>query len=194
MFGYPLPLVPEKWRKAAQGTVDLLKQDSSVAAFGAINEKVKDTDEANKTVRGASLRELEEFFKEKDSKKLYAGLRRVGDPNDGTAVWTCLEGDKFEQALTGRTNQWRAENGTSEAERSLGAKTGSVRGEVDARNGPVQGVVAPNINGDAVPDPTPSVQGQNAAINEELLKALTKANGGTTTAGTCNNSCHCAIA
>ena len=57
-----------------------------------------------------------------------------------------------------------------------------------------EGVVAPNINGDVVPDPTPSAQGQNAAVNEELLKALAKANGGTTTAGTCNNSCHCAIA
>ena len=105
MFGYPLPLVPEKWRKAAQGTVDLLKQESSVAAFGAINEKVKDKDEANQTVRGASLRELS-----------------------------------------------------------------------SARPAP------------------PADQGQNAAVNEELLKALAKANGGTTTAGTCNNSCHCAIA
>ena len=109
MFGYPLPLVPEKWRKAAQGTVDLLKQDSSVAAFGAINEKVKDTDEKAKTVRGASLRELERFFKENDSDKLYAGLRRVGDPNDGTAVWTRLGGDKFKDALSERAKQWRVE-------------------------------------------------------------------------------------
>ena len=109
MFGYPLPLVPEKWRKAAQGTVDLLKQESSVAAFGAINEKVKDTDEKAKTVRGASLRELERFFKDNDSDKLYAGLRRVGDPNDGTAVWTRLEGDKFKDALSERAKQWRVE-------------------------------------------------------------------------------------
>ena len=35
--------------------------------------------------------------------------------------------------------------------------------------------------------PQSGSQGQNA-INEELVKALAKAN------GTCNNSCHCAIA
>ena len=110
MFGYPLPLVPEKWRKAAQGTVDLLKQESSVAAFGAINEKVKDKDEANQTVRGASLRELKKFFEAHPEAENYAGLRRIGDPSDGTAVWTTLTNDEdVEKALAERAMQRRDE-------------------------------------------------------------------------------------
>ena len=130
-------------------------------------------------MRGASLRELERFFKDNDEKKLYAGLRRIGDPNDGTAVWTKLEGDEFEQALADRTKEWRAENGTSETKRPFGPKTGAGLGD---------GATADND------DPGPRVGSQ--AANETLLremmetqKLLAKGNG-----GTCNNSCHCAIA
>ena len=36
-----------------------------------------------KTVRGASLRELQSFFKDKDVDNTFAGLRRLGD-DDGT--------------------------------------------------------------------------------------------------------------
>ena len=41
MAGYPVPKVPEKLRKAVQGSVDLLKQESSVAAFGVVHRKSK---------------------------------------------------------------------------------------------------------------------------------------------------------
>ena len=179
MFGYPLPFVPEKWRKVAQDSVDLLKDKSSVAAFDELHKKVKSKNTDEESVRGASLRELERFFKDNDEKKLYAGLRRVGDPNDGTAVWTKLKGDEFEQALTERTKEWRAENGTSETKRSLGPKAvATLEDRATADND----------------DPGPRAGSQ--AANEKLLremmetqKLLAKGNG-----GTCNNSCHCAIA
>jgi len=109
MFGYPLPMVPEAWRKGAQSTVDLLKQKSSVAAFGAVHEKVKDKDEANQTVRGASLRELKRFFEEHSEAENYAGLRRIGDPNDGTAVWTTLDEKDVDTKLAERAEQRRTE-------------------------------------------------------------------------------------
>ena len=109
MFGYPLPKVPKKLREGAQSSVELLKQESSVAAFGAIHEKVEAKDETNETVRGASLRELQRLLMEKDSDKNYAGLRRIGD-DDGTAVWTLLtDPEDVNEAIEKRAAQRRAE-------------------------------------------------------------------------------------
>ena len=109
MFGYPLPKVPKKLREGAQSSVELLKQESSVAAFGAIHEKVEAKDETNETVRGASLRELQRLLTEKDPGKNYAGLRRIGD-DDGTAVWTILtDPEDVNEAIEKRAAQRRAE-------------------------------------------------------------------------------------
>ena len=58
LFGYPCPKVPEMWRAGAQNSVEVLKQESSVEAFGAVHEKVQDGGEETETVRGAGLREL----------------------------------------------------------------------------------------------------------------------------------------
>ena len=89
LFGYPCPQVPEVWRASAQDSVEILKQESSVEAFGAVHEKVQDGAEETETVRGAALRELEAFYAKYDPDREYAGLRRIGD-EDGTAVWTLL--------------------------------------------------------------------------------------------------------
>ena len=51
----------------------------------------KEGHDEQETTRGASLRELQRFFTEKDADKTFAGLRRLGD-DDGTAVWTVLTG------------------------------------------------------------------------------------------------------
>ena len=57
----------------------------------------------------AALRELEAFFKENDSDKDYAGLRRIGD-EDGTAVWTLLtDPEEIKAAIEKRAAQRRAE-------------------------------------------------------------------------------------
>ena len=109
LFGFPCPKVPEAWRAGAQDSVEILKQESSVEAFGAVHEKVMDGGEETETVRGAALRELEAFFKENDSDKDYAGLRRIGD-EDGTAVWTLLtDPEKVKAALEARAQERREE-------------------------------------------------------------------------------------
>ena len=110
MFGYPLPKVPKKLREGAQSSVDSLKQESSVEAFGAIHEKAKDKDEKKESVRGASLRELKKFFEAQREPENYAGLRRIGDPNDGTAVWTRLTDPvEVRDALEKRAKERNAE-------------------------------------------------------------------------------------
>ena len=111
LFGFPCPKVPEAWRAGAQDSVEILKQESSVEAFGAVHEKVMDGGEETETVRGAALRELEAFFKEKDSDKDYAGLRRIGD-DDGTAVWTLLtDPEEVKAAIEKRAAQRRGRRG-----------------------------------------------------------------------------------
>ena len=64
-------------------------QESSVAAFGAVHEKVMADHGEEETTRGASLRELRRFLKEHDKVEGYAGLRRVGG-DDGAALWTAI--------------------------------------------------------------------------------------------------------
>ena len=110
LFGYPCPKVPEAWRAGAQGSVEILKQESSVEQFAAVHEKVQEGDEATETTRGGALRDLEDFFSTYDKKRDYAGLRRIGDPNDGTAVWTRLTDPKeVKAALEARARERREE-------------------------------------------------------------------------------------
>uniref|UniRef100_A0A7S3ZY23 Calmodulin n=1 Tax=Pelagomonas calceolata TaxID=35677 RepID=A0A7S3ZY23_9STRA len=110
LFGYPCPKVPEAWREGAQNSVEVLKQESSVEAFGAVHEKVQDGGEETETVRGAALRELEAFYAKYDPDREYAGLRRIGDPSDGTAVWTLLtDPEEVKAAIEKRAAQRRAE-------------------------------------------------------------------------------------
>ena len=89
--------MPTGWCKGAQESIALLGQKSSVEKFGVVHDEVIGAEDAAmaeaKTVRGASLRELQRFFKEKDVENTFAGLRRLGD-DDGTAVWTVLTDEK----------------------------------------------------------------------------------------------------
>ena len=62
----------------------------------------------DETARGASLRELQRFFKEHDKDKGYAGLRRIPD-EDGTAVWTILNETEVAAQLEKRVNERREE-------------------------------------------------------------------------------------
>ena len=88
----------------------MLKQESSVEAFGAVHEKVQEGDEENELdLRGKGLRELKAFFAEKDRDGEYAGLRRIGD-EDGTAVWTLLtDPEEVKAALEARARERREE-------------------------------------------------------------------------------------
>ena len=73
-----------------------------------MHAKVQDGDEKQQSTRGASLRELQLFFREHDKNGGYAGLRRVG-ADDGTAIWTKLDDNKIEEALDDRAKERRAE-------------------------------------------------------------------------------------
>ena len=103
-----MPKVPEAWREGAQNSVEVLKQESSVEAFGAVHGKVQDGGEETETVRGAALRELAAFYAKYDPDREYACLRRIGD-EDGTAVWTLLtDPEEVKAAIEKRAAQRRA--------------------------------------------------------------------------------------
>ena len=89
--------------------MEILKQESSVEAFGAVHEKAMDGGEETETVRGAALRELAAFYAKEDPEREYAGLRRIGD-EDGTAVWTLLtDPEEVKAVIEKRAAQRRAE-------------------------------------------------------------------------------------
>ena len=72
-------------------------------------KEITDTSKEQKSVRGASLRELQRFFEEHDAKKGYAGLRRIAD-EDGTAVWTALtDSSAVKAAIEARAKERREE-------------------------------------------------------------------------------------
>eukprot|EP00984_Skeletonema_dohrnii_P008410 scaffold3085_cov91-Skeletonema_dohrnii-CCMP3373.AAC.3 len=116
LFGFPLPRVPKAWAKGAQESVELLKKESSVEEFDVVHEEVEGGTEEKKSVRGASLRDFVDFLKTNDpglkegKNGHFAGLQRIGDPEDGTALWTALtDRADIENALKERTKQRKEE-------------------------------------------------------------------------------------
>ena len=73
-----------------------------------MHAKVKEGHNEEETTRGASLRELQRFFKEHDKDEGYAGLRRIAD-EDGTAVWTILKETEVATQLEKRAGERREE-------------------------------------------------------------------------------------
>ena len=73
-----------------------------------MHTKVKEGNEDEETTRGASLRELQRFFKEHDKDEGFAGLRRIAD-EDGTAVWSILKEAEVAAQLEQRTKERREE-------------------------------------------------------------------------------------
>ena len=73
-----------------------------------MHAKVKESNNVQETTRGASLRELQRFFKEHDKDEGYAGLRRIAD-EDGTAVWTILKETEVAAQLEKRAGERREE-------------------------------------------------------------------------------------
>ena len=84
-------------------------QESSVEKFGAVHAKVQEGNNEQETTRGASLRELLHFFEKYDKDKGYAGLRRIADHEDGTAVWTVLKETEVAEQLEKRARERREE-------------------------------------------------------------------------------------
>ena len=73
-----------------------------------MHAKVQEGGEKQETTRGASLRELQHFFENKDNSKGYAGLCRVGG-DDGVALWTLLKGEEATKKLEERGQQRQKE-------------------------------------------------------------------------------------
>ena len=123
-------------------------QESSVEKFGAVHTKVKEGNEEQETTRGASLRELQRFFKEHDKDEGYAGLRRIAD-DDGTAVWTILKETEVAAQLEQRTKERREEErrhekifsaqarAPSEAADAASNEVETLRAELEAARGEV---------------------------------------------------------
>ncbi len=86
MCGYPVPVLPEKWRSKAQSSVERLKQESSVEAFNVVHEQAMADGKKEQTVRGAAMRELQDFLAEYDKSRRYAGLGRIGDKDGAYAA------------------------------------------------------------------------------------------------------------
>ena len=112
--------MPEAWANGARESVELLKQESSVAQFGVVHDEVmaghEEGSEESKSVRGHSLRVFTDFLEKNDpglkegKSGHFAGLQRIGDPNDGTALWTTLsEPQEIKSALEARTREREAE-------------------------------------------------------------------------------------
>eukprot|EP00956_Cyclotella_meneghiniana_P002070 scaffold2314_cov55-Cyclotella_meneghiniana.AAC.6 len=111
-----VPKVPKTVLKGARETVKLLKQESSVEEFAVVHKEVKGGTEEKKSVRGVSLREFEDFLNKndpglkEDKSGDFAGLQRIGDPEDGTALWTLLtDPEDIENALKKRVEQRKKE-------------------------------------------------------------------------------------
>ena len=125
-------------------------QESSVAKFGAVHTKVMESHNEDETsTRGASLRELQRFFKEHDKDEGYAGLRRIAD-EDGTAVWTILKETEVATQLEKRAGERREEErrhekifsaqarAPSEATDAAPNEVETLRAELQAARGEVQ--------------------------------------------------------
>ena len=102
-----------------------------------MHAKVKEGHNEEETTRGASLRELQRFFKEHDKDEGYAGLRRIAD-EDGTAVWTILKETEVAAQLEKRAGERREEERrhekifSAQAHAPLGT-TGAAWKEAEAR-------------------------------------------------------------
>ena len=117
MFGVPLPGIPEEWRKTFQGTVELMKQESSVQKFGVVHKEAMDQkgNDGNgstpKSCRGQALLELKDFLTPKEGgRPNYAGLRRHYNEETGIAMWSlCNDPEEFQEELRKRQEEREAE-------------------------------------------------------------------------------------
>ena len=148
LFGYPVPKVPEAWANGARESVELLKQESSVAQFGVVHDEVmagnEEGSEESKSVRGHSLRVFTDFLAKNDpglkanTSGHFAGLQRIGDPNDGTALWTTLtDQQQIKSALVARAREREAESrdGNAYIQRAIRQTAGAAGEGPQVNNG-----------------------------------------------------------
>ncbi|GMI42616.1 hypothetical protein TeGR_g9993 [Tetraparma gracilis] len=81
-----LPVAPASFLEKAKGFVDGLDKDSSAADYSSVQDEV-DGAGGGGAKRGGELRDFEDFLKKHDGGRKFAGLMRVCDMADGTAIW-----------------------------------------------------------------------------------------------------------
>ena len=111
-----------------------------------MHDKVKEGHNEEETTRGASLRELQHFFKKHDKDEGYASLRRIAD-EDGTAVWTILKETEVAAQLEKRAGERREEERRhekifSDQARAPSEATGATSNEVETLRAKLQAAEA----------------------------------------------------
>jgi hypothetical protein len=81
-----VPVAPASFLAKAKGFVDGLDKDSSAADFSSVQDEV-DGERGGGAKRGGELRDFEDFLAQHDGGRKFAGLMRVCDRADGTAIW-----------------------------------------------------------------------------------------------------------
>jgi len=143
-----------------------------------VHAKVKEGTEKEESTRGASLRELQRFFKEHDKDEGYAGLRRITD-EDGTAVWTILKETEVTTQLEKRAEERREEERRHEMifnaqARAPSEATAAAPNEVESLQAKLQVAEAARgvAEASAVRCPntrTPGYYSPDASLCEELI-------------------------
>ncbi|GMI23199.1 hypothetical protein TeGR_g7025, partial [Tetraparma gracilis] len=84
----PRKLVPPSLLAKATSFVNGLDKPSNVADNSSVQKHVDAGDEGGEAKRGGELRDFEKFLQTHDPESSYAGLMRVCNEEDGTAIWT----------------------------------------------------------------------------------------------------------
>jgi len=89
----PSTLVPEGLLSKVKGFVDDRSKSSNVGNFSSVQNEVEEGggEGEAKTKRGGELRDFEKFLVKHDEDRMYAGLRRVCNKENGHAIWVSEE-------------------------------------------------------------------------------------------------------
>jgi hypothetical protein len=90
----PRKLVPPSLLAKATTFVDGLGKPSNVAANKSVQKHVAGGDEGGEAKRGGELRDFEKVLQTHDPEATYAGLMRVCNEENGTAIWVSEESAK----------------------------------------------------------------------------------------------------
>ena len=135
---------------------------------------------------------MERFFKENDPDKNYAGLRRIGDPNDGTAVWTKVADNEVEAKLAERAAQRLEEDGRRDDFIREASSDGAQKYQLSTtKPGQIDSASGPETSEPASPVTPPKKTSSSTQLEAELqemkkqMEQMKKANAG---------GCNCVVA
>jgi hypothetical protein len=119
----PRMLVPPTLLAKATSFVDGLGKPSNVADHSSVQKHVEDGDEGGGAKRGGELRDFEKFLRTHDPESSYAGLMRVCNEEDGTAIWVSEDSAKD------------IESGRGDAAKDMEAEISMLRAQVASGGG-----------------------------------------------------------